>query len=47
MKIRPVAAEFYADGRTDRKEEANCRFSQFCERTSKEFKYFRNNNFCL
>jgi len=33
MKIRPVGAElFYADGRTDRHDEANSRFSQFSER---------------
>ena len=29
MKIRPVGAEFRADGQND---EANSRFSQFCER---------------
>jgi len=38
MTIRPVTAEFFhADGRTDcrrdRYDEANSRFSQFCERT--------------
>jgi hypothetical protein len=35
MKIRPVGAElFHADGdrQTDRHDEANSRFSQFCER---------------
>jgi hypothetical protein len=33
MKIRPVGAElFHAGGRTDRRDEANSRFSQFCER---------------
>ena len=33
MKIRPVGAElFHADGRTDRHNEANSHFSQFCER---------------
>jgi hypothetical protein len=33
MKIRPVEQELlHADGRTDRQEEANKRFSQFCER---------------
>ena len=32
MKIRPVGAElFHADGRADRHEEANSRFSPFCE----------------
>jgi len=32
MKIRPVVAElFHADGQTDRHDEANSRFSQFCE----------------
>jgi len=35
MKIRPVEAEFYAGGRRDRHDEANSRFSQFCERASK------------
>jgi len=33
MNIRPVGAElFHADGRTDRRDETNSRFSQFCER---------------
>ena len=33
MKIRPVgAALFRADGRMDGHDEANSRFSQFCER---------------
>jgi hypothetical protein len=37
MKIRPVAAELFhadrrTDGRTDRHDEVNSRFSQFCER---------------
>jgi hypothetical protein len=32
MKIRPVGAKFCGDGRTDRHNEANSRFSQFCER---------------
>jgi len=31
MKIRPVGAEFHVDGRTDTHDEANNRFSQFCE----------------
>jgi len=32
MKIRPVGAEIFdADRRTDRHDEANSRFSQFCE----------------
>jgi len=32
MKIYPVGDElFYADWRTDRYDEANSRFSQFCE----------------
>jgi hypothetical protein len=36
MKIRPVVAElFLADGRTDKHDEANSRFSQFCERAYK------------
>jgi len=34
MKFRPVGADlFQADGRTDGQDEANSRFSQFCERT--------------
>jgi len=33
MKIRPVGAEFFlADGRTDRHDDDNSRFSKFCER---------------
>jgi len=33
MKIRPVGAEFLpGDGRTDRRDEANSRFSQLYER---------------
>ena len=36
MKIRPVIAEFHADGvtdgRVDSPKEANSRFPQFCER---------------
>ena len=32
MKVRPVGADFQADGRTDRHDEANSHFSQFCER---------------
>jgi len=33
MKIRAVGAElFLADGRTGRHDEANSRFSEFCER---------------
>ena len=36
MKIRPVGAElFHADGRTDRHDDANRRFSQFCEKRLK------------
>jgi hypothetical protein len=32
MKIPPVGSElFRADGQTDKHEEANSRFSQFCE----------------
>jgi len=31
MKIRPVRVEFDADRRTDKHDEANSRFSQFCE----------------
>jgi len=33
MKISPVGAElFHADGQTDIYDEANSRFSKFCER---------------
>ena len=33
MKTRPVDEKvFHADGRTDKHDEANSRFSQFCER---------------
>jgi len=33
MKLHPVGAKlFHADGRTDLHDEANSRFSQFCER---------------
>jgi hypothetical protein len=33
ITVRPVGAElFYAGGRTDRNDEANIRFTQFCER---------------
>jgi len=33
MKIRPVRAQlFHADGQTHSHDEANSRFSQFCER---------------
>jgi len=33
MKIRPVEAElFHAGGQTDRHDDANSRFSEFCER---------------
>jgi hypothetical protein len=36
MKLRPVGAElFHADRRRDRHDEANSRFSQFCERAKK------------
>jgi len=36
MTIRPVEAySFHADGRTDRHDEANSRFSQFCKRAYK------------
>jgi len=32
MKIRPVGTElFFADGQTDRHDEANSRLLQFCE----------------
>jgi len=32
MKILSVAVEFVPWGQTERHDEANCRFSQFCER---------------
>jgi len=36
MKIRPVEAElFNADGRTERHDDDNSRFLQFCERSKK------------
>ena len=36
IRIRPVGAElFYADGQTDRRDETNSRFSQFCEKRLK------------
>ena len=39
MKIRPVRAElFHADGRKDRHDEANSRFSKFCEQALKRNK---------
>ena len=35
MKIRPVGAElFHTDGGTDRREVANCCFTQFCKSAS-------------
>jgi hypothetical protein len=41
MKIRSVGAELlHADGRTDRYDEANSRFSQFCERASKPSNFY-------
>jgi len=43
MKIRPLGAEFFhADGQTVRYDEANSRFSQFCERVLKRLKTIRN-----
>jgi hypothetical protein len=42
MKIRPVGAElFHAAGQTDRHDEANSRFSQFCGRTQKMSLFFK------
>jgi hypothetical protein len=32
IKIRSVGVEFHSDGQTDGRNEANSRFSQFCER---------------
>jgi len=45
LKIHPVAAQFFlADGRTDRHDQANSHFSQFCESASK-FKHHRAEKF--
>ena len=42
IKIRPVRAEvFHADGRADRYDEANGRFSQFCERAKRNLIAFK------
>jgi len=39
MKIRPVGAElFHADVQMDRHDEANSRFSRFCECVQKKVK---------
>jgi len=39
MKIHPVGTELYhADGRTDKQDEANSRFSQFWEGAKKQFR---------
>jgi len=38
MKIRPVGAELFHAGRTDRHDEANSRFSQFFESSYKGMK---------
>jgi hypothetical protein len=36
IKMHPVAAKlFHAEGRADRHDEANNRFSQFCKRASR------------
>jgi len=36
MKIHPLGADLlHADGQTDRHDETNSRFSQFCERSYK------------
>ena len=44
MNIRRVGAElFYADWRTDRHDEANGRFSQFCEKRLKNLKILNKN----
>ena len=44
-KIRPVGADlFHADGQTDRHDEANSRFSQFCEKRLKNKWYNFNAN---
>jgi hypothetical protein len=40
IKSHPVGAElFYVDGRTDKNDEANIRFSQFCERAYEHYTY--------
>ena len=42
MKIRPVAAElFHAEGMTNRRDEANNRFPQFCECAIQQHSYIR------
>jgi len=41
MKIYPVGAGFHADGRTDRHDEANSRFFQFCELAEKLLVYIK------
>jgi hypothetical protein len=44
-EVRPVGNEFlYADGRTDRQDEANSRFSQFCRRS--KMRYYLLYTFC-
>jgi hypothetical protein len=43
MKILLVGAKFYAGGRTDRHDEADSRFLQFCERASKRLENLQKN----
>ena len=46
MKIRPVGSEFFhSDGRTDRHDEGNSRFSQFCETPPKFVVPLKTNGF--
>jgi hypothetical protein len=49
MKIRPLGIDlFYADGETNRHDEANSRFPQFCERDKKKQELsLANNEVCL
>ena len=43
MRVRPVGAElFHLDGHTDRYDEANSRFSKFCERAKKQWMMTRS-----
>jgi hypothetical protein len=47
MKIRPVGAEFFdAEGQTDRYDEANSRFSQFCD-GAQSFRWYLYLSVCV
>jgi hypothetical protein len=42
MKVHPVRAWlFHVDGRTDKQDEADSRFPQFCERAYRTLSYIR------